>query len=383
MLVSAHAMKASLELLRPHLVDSDVKSSGRVAIGTVKGDLHDIGKNLVAMMLQGSGFEVDDLGVDVYPERFVEAARDGADVSRCPRSLTTTMTNMQRGRRRDRRRPACASSVRIIVGGAPITQTYCGRDRRRRLREDRVQRGPAWSRVSSASRRPPMAEQPPRVSDRASSPSADAPTSSPGATSSGGGAPQSASSSRPRAAAKAPAGAAASRIVRGERPPVEHRAGGSCPATRSRPGCASPARPMRSGDARIDVPPESLTAAQRLQLEGEDSELDARPAGRRPRRHAGAADLDDLRSDATRLRDALTPFDGRHPDRGCCASFRAPCGAVTGGRAPRCTGPRTRSSASAARRAGARARGRPRHDEARRLPRRPRDRGDARARRAR
>ena len=81
MLVSAYAMKASLAILRPHLVDSDVQASGRVAIGTVEGDLHDIGKNLVAMMLQGSGFEVEDLGVDVYPERFVQAARDGAEAS--------------------------------------------------------------------------------------------------------------------------------------------------------------------------------------------------------------------------------------------------------------------------------------------------------------
>ncbi len=124
MLVCAHAMKASLALLQPHLVDSDVKASGRVAIGTVEGDLHDIGKNLVAMMLQGSGFEVEDLGVDVYPERFVEAVRSGVDVIAMSALLTTTMTNMQRvvdaiseAGLRDR--------VRIVVGGAPITQTYC------------------------------------------------------------------------------------------------------------------------------------------------------------------------------------------------------------------------------------------------------------------
>ena len=123
MLVSAHAMKSALELLRPHLVEGAVESSGRVAIGTVKGDLHDIGKNLVAMMLQGSGFEIVDLGVDVYPETFVEAAKAGADVVAVSALLTTTMTNMRevveaidRAGLRDR--------VRVVVGGAPITQTY-------------------------------------------------------------------------------------------------------------------------------------------------------------------------------------------------------------------------------------------------------------------
>ena len=123
MLVAAHAMKDALEVLRPHLVEQEVRSSGRVAIGTVKGDVHDIGKNLVAMMLEGSGFEVDDLGTDVYPERFVEAARDGAQVVALSALLTTTMTNMpevieaMRGAGlRDR--------VRIVVGGAPITADF-------------------------------------------------------------------------------------------------------------------------------------------------------------------------------------------------------------------------------------------------------------------
>ncbi len=124
MLVSAHAMKSSLEVLRPHLIDEDVKASGKVAIGTVEGDLHDIGKNLVAMMLQGSGFEVDDLGVDVYPERFVEAARDGADVIAMSALLTTTMTNMERVVQAISE-AGLRDKVRIIVGGAPITQSYC------------------------------------------------------------------------------------------------------------------------------------------------------------------------------------------------------------------------------------------------------------------
>ena len=77
MLVSARAMQAGLSLLKPRLVQSDIKSAGRVAIGTVKGDLHDIGKNLVALMLEGAGFEVKDLGVDVPPEKFVEAITSG------------------------------------------------------------------------------------------------------------------------------------------------------------------------------------------------------------------------------------------------------------------------------------------------------------------
>ena len=125
MLVSAHAMKASLALLRPHLIDDDVKSSGRVAIGTVEGDLHDIGKNLVAMMLQGSGFEVDDLGVDVYPERFVEAARSRRRRDRDVRAADDDDDEHAARSSRRSATPACASSVRIVVGGAPITQTYC------------------------------------------------------------------------------------------------------------------------------------------------------------------------------------------------------------------------------------------------------------------
>ena len=124
MLLSAHAMKAALEILRPHLIGGEARANGRVAIGTVTGDLHDIGKNLVAMMLQGSGYEVEDLGIDVYPERFVEAARDGAEVIAISALLTTTMTNMPQVIQ------ALTSAglrerVRIIVGGAPLTQEYC------------------------------------------------------------------------------------------------------------------------------------------------------------------------------------------------------------------------------------------------------------------
>jgi 5-methyltetrahydrofolate--homocysteine methyltransferase len=123
MLVAARCMSASMNILKPLLVAEGVKPIARVAIGTVKGDLHDIGKNLVAMMLQGSGFEIIDLGVDVAPERFVEAVKDGAQVIAMSALLTTTMRNMQAiiqalkdAGLRDR--------VKVVVGGAPITQEY-------------------------------------------------------------------------------------------------------------------------------------------------------------------------------------------------------------------------------------------------------------------
>ena len=123
MLVAARAMNATVAVLKPRLVEHAVQSSGTVAIGTVQGDLHDIGKNLVAMMLEGSGFEVVDLGTDVPPGRFVDAIRAGADVVAMSALLTTTMTSMQdvveaitvAGLR---------DQVRIIVGGAPITAKY-------------------------------------------------------------------------------------------------------------------------------------------------------------------------------------------------------------------------------------------------------------------
>jgi len=123
MLVAAHAMKDALEILRPHLVEHDVHSGGRIAIGTVKGDVHDIGKNLVAMMLEGSGFEVDDLGTDVYPDQFVEAARNGAQVVALSALLTTTMTNM-REVIEAMQGAGLRERVRVVVGGAPITPEF-------------------------------------------------------------------------------------------------------------------------------------------------------------------------------------------------------------------------------------------------------------------
>ncbi|SRR6266498_4031139 len=124
MLVAACAMQAALSLLKPRLIESDVKSAGKVAIGTVKGDLHDIGKNLVALMLEGAGFEIKDLGVDVSPEKFIEAVSAGdVNIVALSALLTTTMSNMktvietikQAGMR---------DKVKIIIGGAPVTQHY-------------------------------------------------------------------------------------------------------------------------------------------------------------------------------------------------------------------------------------------------------------------
>ena len=123
MLIAARAMQAGLNLLKPHLVETGVQSAGIVAIGTVKGDLHDIGKNLVAMMLEGAGFEVMDLGTDVDPAEFAEAVRNGANVVGMSALLTTTMGSMAQVieavediNMRDK--------VKVIIGGAPVTADY-------------------------------------------------------------------------------------------------------------------------------------------------------------------------------------------------------------------------------------------------------------------
>ena len=123
MLISARAMQKGLGLLKPYLKQADVKSAGKVAIGTVKGDLHDIGKNLVAMMLEGGGFEIQDLGDDVPVERFVEAARNGAQILAMSALLTTTMVNM-RSVVEAVQAAGLRDQVKIIIGGAPITQKF-------------------------------------------------------------------------------------------------------------------------------------------------------------------------------------------------------------------------------------------------------------------
>jgi len=124
MLIAARAMKTGMEILQPKLVDADVQPLGTVVAGTVKGDLHDIGKNLVCMMLEGAGFQVVDLGSDVSPEAFVSAVETHQpDFIALSALLTTTMLNMQttidalsKASMRDK--------VKVLIGGAPITQAY-------------------------------------------------------------------------------------------------------------------------------------------------------------------------------------------------------------------------------------------------------------------
>ncbi len=121
-LIAARAMNAAMEILEPLLAESGAKPAGTVVIGTVKGDLHDIGKNLVGMMLKGGGFRVVDAGIDVAPERFVELAREnGAQVVGLSALLTTTMTQM--GNVIEALKEA-GLDARVMIGGAPITQDY-------------------------------------------------------------------------------------------------------------------------------------------------------------------------------------------------------------------------------------------------------------------
>ena len=123
MLIAARAMQSGLGLLKPHLAAADVKSSGKVVIGTVQGDLHDIGKNLVAMMLEGAGFEVVDLGTDVNPQKFIEEAKNGAQVIGMSALLTTTMNNMK-SVIQAAEEAGLKDSVKIVIGGAPVTDEY-------------------------------------------------------------------------------------------------------------------------------------------------------------------------------------------------------------------------------------------------------------------
>jgi len=124
MLVAARAMQTGMSLLKPHLKNAEVESAGKVAVGTVKGDLHDIGKNLVAMMLEGAGFEIIDLGTDVPPEKFVAAVRDqGAQILALSALLTTTMPSMKNTI--DALNAAgLRGQVKVMIGGAPVTQNY-------------------------------------------------------------------------------------------------------------------------------------------------------------------------------------------------------------------------------------------------------------------
>jgi 5-methyltetrahydrofolate--homocysteine methyltransferase len=124
MLISARAMKSGLALLRPYLTTANVKAVGKVVIGTVKGDLHDIGKNLVSMMLEGAGFEIIDLGTDVSAEKYIAAVNEHQpDLVACSALITTTMPHMEDviqalmdAGLRDR--------VKVMIGGAPVTEKY-------------------------------------------------------------------------------------------------------------------------------------------------------------------------------------------------------------------------------------------------------------------
>jgi 5-methyltetrahydrofolate--homocysteine methyltransferase len=124
MLISSRAMKAGLELIRPKLSQTARKNAGKVAVGTVIGDLHDIGKNLVVAMLEGGGFEVVDLGVDVSPDKFIQAIKDqGVTIVAMSALLTTTMPGMKSTI--DALKSAgVRDSVKVMIGGAPITQRY-------------------------------------------------------------------------------------------------------------------------------------------------------------------------------------------------------------------------------------------------------------------
>jgi 5-methyltetrahydrofolate--homocysteine methyltransferase len=123
MLISARAMQHGLAVLKPYLKEANVQSAGKVAIGTVKGDLHDIGKNLVAMMLEGAGFEIVDLGTDVAPEKYVGAVKAGANLIALSALLTTTMPNMK-AVIEGLKAAGLRDKVKVMIGGAPVTDSY-------------------------------------------------------------------------------------------------------------------------------------------------------------------------------------------------------------------------------------------------------------------
>ncbi|MCL5408852.1 MAG: corrinoid protein [Candidatus Omnitrophica bacterium] len=122
-LIAARAMGGGMTLLQPFIEKSGIKPVGKVAVGTVKGDLHDIGKNLVAMMWKGAGFEVMDLGIDTSEEKFIDAIKNGAQAIGFSALLTTTMPGMKNIIDRIKKE-GLRDKVKVIIGGAPITQSY-------------------------------------------------------------------------------------------------------------------------------------------------------------------------------------------------------------------------------------------------------------------
>lgn len=124
MLIAARAMKTGMDILKPELVDADIQPAGKIVAGTVKGDLHDIGKNLVCMMLEGAGFTVVDLGSDVSPEAFVAAVNEHhPDFVAMSALLTTTMPNMLTTIEA-LKAAGVRDQVKVLIGGAPITDAY-------------------------------------------------------------------------------------------------------------------------------------------------------------------------------------------------------------------------------------------------------------------
>jgi len=124
MLIAARAMKGAMAILKPHLAAGEVGNAGKVILGTVKGDLHDIGKNLVGLMLEGAGFQVIDLGSDVSAEKYVEAAKTHApQIVAMSALLTTTMVNM-RAAINALEEAGLRSKVKIMIGGAPVTENF-------------------------------------------------------------------------------------------------------------------------------------------------------------------------------------------------------------------------------------------------------------------
>jgi 5-methyltetrahydrofolate--homocysteine methyltransferase len=125
LLLAGRAMKSAMELLRPLMIASGQKLSTKVVIGTVKGDLHDIGKNIVASMLEGSGFEVIDLGTDVSPEKFVDAVEREQPHIVCMSALLTVTMPAMKTTIEDLKSAGLRTRVKVLIGGAPVTRKYC------------------------------------------------------------------------------------------------------------------------------------------------------------------------------------------------------------------------------------------------------------------
>jgi 5-methyltetrahydrofolate--homocysteine methyltransferase len=121
-LISARAMKMAMEILEPRLIEAGIEPIGKCVIGTVQGDLHDIGKNLVAMMLKGAGFDVIDIGIDAPAEKFIEQAKvTGAQIIGMSALLTTSMPAMEKSLKAIKE---ASLTVKVMIGGAPVTQNY-------------------------------------------------------------------------------------------------------------------------------------------------------------------------------------------------------------------------------------------------------------------